>query len=57
MSLFEELQKLDSKIEQTLRALSLSRPGDIERRALLLELKELNEKRDDLRTIGTYFDP
>ncbi len=57
MTLFEELQQIENEIIDTMRSLQTSSREANERLALIFILQDLTAKRNDLRTIASYYDP
>jgi len=57
MSFHEERQKLEREIIQTMRDIQSSSPDAIERITLMLVLKDLQDKLEDLEKVNDYFDP
>ena len=56
MTLIEELRQIDHEIIDTTNSIQTTHEAN-EKLALIFILKELTEKRNDLRSITSYYDP
>lgn len=56
MTINEERQKLEREINQTIREISSTR-DEIERILLLVVLRDLREKEEELEMVNDFFDP